>query len=318
MQKMVQIIDIAVNVTDQMFRGAYHGKRVHGEDFKLMIDRAHQVGVTGILATGTSLKSSRQCIEVCKQYSNMFCTVGVHPTESQTFLKDPDGHLHQLKQLIQQNPNQVIAVGECGLDYDRLQFCPKDIQYKFFLKQLELALEVKLPLFLHNRNTGDDFVNVMRQYGRGLTGVVHSFTGTMEEMKVLTQELGLSIGVNGCSMKTEENLEVVRQIPVDKLIVETDAPWCEIKQSHASYQFIDKELLPFRSVKKERFTEGAMVKGRNEPCQAVEVLYVLSKLKGIAYEELAGIVFQNTCRMFPAFAVKQTTVSLSDKDFPSL
>ena len=143
---------------------------------------------------------------------------------------DDHAYMDALRTLVTSNRDKVVAIGECGLDYDRLEFCPQDLQMKYFRRQVQLAVELRMPLFLHNRNTGGDFLEVMRAYRdrmreAGVGGVVHSFDGSMEEMKALTGELGLFIGVNGCSMKTEENVEVVRAIPMEYLLVETDAPW---------------------------------------------------------------------------------------------
>lgn len=146
-------------------------------------------------------------------------------------------------------------------------------------------------MFLHNRNTGDDFVNMIKANRHRFThGVVHSFTSTVEEMKQLV-DLGLYIGINGCSLKTEENLQVVKEIPRDRLMIETgiigvdtlhtlitylnvfpDAPWCEIRPTHASSKHLAKipkeemELYAPLSKKKERFEKGLMVKNRCEPC----------------------------------------------------
>lgn len=133
----------------------------------------------------------------------LFCTVGCHPTHSQEFHPNFDEYYESLKSLIirGKQAGRVVAVGECGLDYDRVQFCPVAIQRDSFLKQLQLSHDVSLPLFLHCRNTGMDFINIMRDH-RHLTtnsGVVHSFTGTTEEMEILTGELGLYIGINGWS-----------------------------------------------------------------------------------------------------------------------
>lgn len=120
----------------------------------------------------------------------------------------------------------AAAFGEFGLDYDRLFLSPKDQQLKYFEAQLEVAVQVQLPLFLHSRAAGEDFERLLAPRLPKLPkgGLVHSFTGTVEEMQHLIK-LGLHIGVNGCSMKTEENLEVVKQIPLDKLQLETDGPW---------------------------------------------------------------------------------------------
>lgn len=120
----------------------------------------------------------------------------------------------------------TVAFGEIGLDYDRLFFSPKDPQLKYFEAQLDLAVEIQLPLFLHSRAASEDFERLLAPRLAKLPkrGLVHSFTGTLEEMNRMVA-LGLDIGVNGCSLKTEENLEVVKAIPLDRLQVETDGPW---------------------------------------------------------------------------------------------
>lgn len=120
----------------------------------------------------------------------------------------------------------AVAFGEIGLDYDRLFLSPKDQQLKYFEAQLEVAVEVQLPLFLHSRAASEDFERLLSARLPRLPkgGLVHSFTGTIEEMQRLVA-LGLDLGVNGCSLKTEENLEVVRAMPLDRIQIETDGPW---------------------------------------------------------------------------------------------
>lgn len=120
----------------------------------------------------------------------------------------------------------AVAFGEIGLDYDRLFLSPKDQQLKYFEAQLDLAVEIQMPLFLHSRAASEDFERLLAPRLERLPkrGLVHSFTGTMEEMNRLVA-LGVDVGVNGCSMKTEENLEVVKAIPLDRLQIETDGPW---------------------------------------------------------------------------------------------
>ena len=120
----------------------------------------------------------------------------------------------------------AVAFGEIGLDYDRLFLTPKDQQLKYFEAQLDLAVDIQLPLFLHSRAASEDFERLLSPRLAKLPkrGLVHSFTGTMEEMHRLIA-LGVDIGVNGCSLKTEENLEVVKAMPLDRIQIETDGPW---------------------------------------------------------------------------------------------
>jgi len=160
-----------------------------------------------------------------------YATVGVHPCsakEFDTFPGGPSALLSALRDLAIESKasGETVAFGEFGLDYDRLFLTPKDQQLKYFEAQLELAVELQLPLFLHSRAASEDFERLLgaRLPKLPKKGLVHSFTGTVEEMKRLV-DLGLDIGVNGCSMKTEENIEVVRQIPLTHLQIETDGPW---------------------------------------------------------------------------------------------
>lgn len=181
----------------------------------------------------------------------------------------------------------TVAFGEIGLDYDRLFLTPKDQQLKYFEAQLDIAVELQLPLFLHSRAAAEDFERLLGSKLPQLPkkGLVHSFTGTMEEMKRLI-DLGLDVGVNGCSLKTDENIEVVREMPLERIQIETDGPWCEMRPSHASAKFIgDAPPLP-KSVKKEKWAKGCMIKARNEPCAIPRVAYAIANIKGISVEEV--------------------------------
>jgi TatD DNase family protein len=193
----------------------------------------------------------------------------------------------------------IVAFGEIGLDYDRLMLCPKEIQLQYFAAQLNVAVEVGLPLFLHSRAAHADFTRLLRERLEKLPrrGVVHSFTGEMEEMEELV-DMGFDIGVNGCSLKTVENVEVVRRVPLERLQLETDGPWCEMRASHASAEFLKGVEEGWKSVKKEKWVKGAMVKGRNEPCMISRVAVAVAKIRGVSVEELTERVWENGVRMF--------------------
>lgn len=216
----------------------------------------------------------------------------MHPCQAKLFETHPGGTaqlISDLRTLAQEAraSGHCVAFGEFGLDYDRLHFASKEQQLHAFSAQLDLATELKLPLFLHSRAAAADFERLLAPRLPQLpkSGLVHSFTGTLDEMKRLVA-LGLDIGVNGCSLKTEENLAVVREIPLDRIQIETDGPWCEIRPSHAGSKFLhDAPPLP-KAVKKERWTKGCMVKGRNEPVAIVHVAHVIAKVKGISVEEV--------------------------------
>ena len=126
-------------------------------------------------------------------------------------------------------------------------------------------------------------------------GIIHSFTENENELKRYLS-LGLFIGVNGASLKTKENIEVVKQIPLDKLMIETDAPYCEIRSSSAAFEFVETKFEG--RVKKEKMKKGLMCRDRNEPCTIIQVLEAVSKIKNISKEELAKICYDNTNKFF--------------------
>ncbi|KAM2104742.1 hypothetical protein ACFX1R_015309 [Malus domestica] len=163
--------DIAVNFTDGMFRGIYNGKQCHVSDIATVLSRAWTAGVDRIIVTGGSLEESKEALTIAETDARLFCTVGVHPTRCKEFEEsgDPDKHFQALLSLAKEGieKGKVVAIGECGLDYDRLQFCPAEIQKKYFEKQFELAHTTKLPMFLHMRAAAPDFCEIVeRNNGR--------------------------------------------------------------------------------------------------------------------------------------------------------
>lgn len=239
---LIKYFDIGVNFTDPMFHGSYNGKLHHQSDIEDVILRAKTFNVRKMLLTGSSLEESRHALQIASSYPDfLYSTVGVHPCSVNEINKNNETHyLESLKELALSGKKTgvVRAFGEIGLDYDRLHYTSKEHQLEYFEKQLDIAVEVGLPLFLHMRAANDDFIKVIKPYLPQLkNGVVHSFTGTKEELERLL-ELGFYIGVNGCSLKTDENLQVVKEIPLERLMIETDAPWCEIRKSHAGYKYL--------------------------------------------------------------------------------
>ena len=229
----------------------------------------------------------------------LYGTVGVHPCSCGKIINEK--YLADLKELAlsAKEAGYCVAFGEIGLDYDRLMLCPKDVQLEYFARQLDIAIEIELPLFLHSRAAAEDFARLLREKLDKLPkrGVVHSFTGTEAEMLELV-EMGFDIGINGCSMKTEENIAVIRKIPLERLQLETDGPWCEMRASHASAQYVKGIEEPWKSVKKEKWISGAMVKGRNEPCMIGKVAKAVAGIRGDGVEVLTEAAWANSVKMF--------------------
>ncbi|KAK7203193.1 putative hydrolase [Myxozyma melibiosi] len=306
-----QYIDIGANLTDPMFRGVYYDKQKHEDDFDAILERARNRGVKKMLVTGSNIEESRLAVQLAEQHKKLlYATVGVHPCHTMDIETsgDPDKYFAELEALARKGKEDgtVKAFGEIGMDYARLHYAPADVQRKHFTRQLDIAEKLDLPLFLHMRDCADDFNAIL--YPRLSTlprrGVVHSFTGTHEEMTSFVAH-GFSIGINGCSLKTEENLAVAREVPLERIMLETDAPWCEIRPSHASSKLLiqagkHEQALKsgFDKVKKEKFVKGKMVSGRCEPCAISQVAAVVAELKGISVEELCEVAWANSVKMF--------------------
>ena len=184
------------------------------------------------MITGSDLEESKKAIELAERYRGLcFATVGVHPCSAKTFDTFPGGPDRLLEELLRvateaKQKGLAVAYGEIGLDYDRLSLTGKEQQLKYFDAQLDVAVKVQLPLFLHSRAASEDFERLLHSRLPQLPkkGLVHSFTGTMEEMEKMVA-LGLDVGINGCSMKTDENLEVMKAVTLKRLQIETDGPW---------------------------------------------------------------------------------------------
>lgn len=157
-----------------------------------------------------------------------------------------------------------------------------------------------LPLFLHCRAAFEDFVEIITPYLGRLPrrGLVHSFVGSKEQMERLV-ELGFDVSVNGFSFQTQESLEMVAAIPLERLQIETDAPWGEIKSTAevAKRYLVNAPPSP-ASKKKDKWDVGCMVKERNESCGIVRVAYIVAGLKGISVEEVTEAAWRNSVAMF--------------------
>ncbi|PSN50956.1 putative deoxyribonuclease TATDN1 [Blattella germanica] len=288
MTAMRKFIDIGANLTDSMYKGIYHGSRKHENDLKDVLQRAWNIGMQKMIITGGSLEDSKEALELAKTHENLFSTVGCHPTRCNEFDKEgnPELYLQSLQDLASTARGKVVAIGELGLDYDRLEY---------FEKQLIICESVKLPLFLHCRNAASDLVNILsRNRERLYGGVVHSFDGSEQDARSIL-DLGYYIGINGCSLKTAENLQVVSKIPSDRLMIETDCPWCEVRPSHAGSKYVKTT---FPSVKKEKWQSGMMIKSRNEPANIVQVLEIIAAVKEEDLDSLCETIYQNTVKLF--------------------
>lgn len=369
--------DIGFNLTDDMFRGLYHGKKYHESDISNILTRAYQRNVKTVLVTGSSIEESREVIKLIQEYQsktpiNLYHTIGVHPccvnefvqSEVNSGINNPTnneemnqqlfdnmdidhvkGKLKELFELVQANiddsNNSLRAIGEIGLDYSRLHYSCKDLQKLLFEEQLKLSCLIKndsIPLFLHMRNCGQDFIQILKKFIIGFLDtkdlfnlkslvheqdqnnsifykfnpnrkfVVHSFTDSLADLKdLLNLSPNCYIGMNGASFRETNNIECVKYIPLDRLLLETDAPWCEIKRTHEAWKYLsdrDKEN-KYKLIKKDKLKniskeewDDYMIKGRNEPCTMENVAKVISNVKQLPLEKVIDTVWQTSCNVY--------------------
>lgn len=257
------LIDIGANLAHDSF----------DDDRDEIIRRAADAGVTRIIVTGSSDESNRQAAALAEASNGvLFSTAGVHPHHASDYTDNSDALIRDLIK-----KDVVVAVGECGLDYFR-NFSPREAQLDAFRRQLEIAKETGLPVFLHQRDAHDDFVEILEPALADISrGVAHCFTGEHESLREYLA-LGLYIGVTGwiCDERRGKHLhDIVSIIPDDKLLIETDAPY----------------LLP-RTLQPRPKTR------RNEPAYLAEVMRVVAEARGQSLDHVAQITTENAVRFF--------------------
>lgn len=178
-------------------------------------------GVTHIINAGCNMESSKKSIELSRQYSYIYASVGVHPHDAS---ECNEGTLEQLEALSRNQ--KVVAIGEIGLDY-HYDLSPREVQKEWFARQIALARSLKLPIIIHDRESHQDVLDIVRaEKGYEVGGVFHCFTGS-KEMAREVLELGFKIGIGGSLTfkKAHKPVEVVRYAPLDALLLETDCPY---------------------------------------------------------------------------------------------
>ncbi|MGH8031241.1 MAG: TatD family hydrolase [Luteimonas sp.] len=209
----MDLIDIGANLSHDAFDA----------DRDAVLQRAHDAGVTQLVITGASREHSPKALALAKTRPGvLFATAGVHPHHARDYSDECDA---ELRALIAHD--DVVAVGECGLDYFR-DLAPRPAQRRAFERQLQIAVDTQKPLFLHQRDAHDDFVAVMNNFaGRLGNAVVHCFTGTRKELFACLDR-DWHIGITGwlCDERRGQHLrELAPHIPANRLMIETDAPY---------------------------------------------------------------------------------------------
>lgn len=208
------LIDIGINLTHDSY----------DSDRDAVMARAAAAGVVQMVVTGASGEGSRKAAALARQHpGTLFATAGAHPHHATELT---DELAHELEELARRP--EVVAVGECGLDYFR-DFSPRDVQRAAFARQLEIAARVGKPVFLHQRDAHADFVAILREHAAALSAgaVAHCFTGQANELADYL-DMGLAIGITGWindERRGRHLLPLMREIPAAKLMIETDGPY---------------------------------------------------------------------------------------------
>ncbi len=241
------------------------------EDFEAVLERTRGT-LEFVVNVGTDVHTSERTVDLAAAQGFAYASVGIHPHDASTVT---DSAMDRLRTLTKEP--KVVAIGECGLDYTG--FAPgqeeaeKAVQKEVFVQHIELARELKLPLIIHCRDAYGDLLKVLTEQGGQLRGVVHCFLGTPQEARAF-MELGLFISFTGIitfKNAAPELLESVRQVPLARMMVETDAPFLA--------------PVPHRGK-------------RNEPAYVTEVAKKVAELRGIGYVEVEQKTTQNARALF--------------------
>jgi TatD DNase family protein len=262
----LRLTDIGINLMHKSFQA----------DREQVLKRAIAAGVTQFIITGASLRSSQEAAAFARQHpGTLYATAGVHPHDARHCTPETLTALRELA-----NHPEVVAIGECGLDYNR-DFSPRPVQDRWFEAQVQLACDLKMPLFLHERDAHQRFVEILSQYrDRPGKAVIHCFTGSAAELDTYLG-MDLYIGITGwiCDERRGTHLrDLVRRIPLDRLMLETDAPF----------------LTPRDMRPKPR-------DGRNEPAFLPHILRAVARAMGKSPDEVARATTE-TARSF--FGIK--------------
>ena len=251
----MQLIDIGANLTHPAFH----------DDLPQVLQRARDAGVSTIVVTGTTVEESRKALAL-----GLPCTAGVHPHHA----RECDASTIESLKQIAVHPD-VVAIGECGLDFNR-NYSPHPDQELWFSRQLELGIELNKPLFLHSRDAHPRFSQIVKQF-KIEKAVAHCFTGGREELRAIL-DLGLYIGITGwiCDERRGRHLlELVREVPRDRLLLETDSPY-----------LTPRDMKPQPKAR------------RNEPAFLPHILRAVARALGRPAEEIAAETTRNARQLF--------------------
>ncbi|WP_427112249.1 TatD family hydrolase [Megasphaera sueciensis] len=231
-------------------------------DRQAMLQRAFDAGVRVMMCPGTDIRTSAEAVAMSRQYTQVYAAVGIHPEDAAS--ADSESFTQIRKWL--ETEKKIVAIGEVGLDYHWPE-PSHEVQQKVFIEQVKLAVEYNIPIDIHDREAHGDTMNILRQYGKGLQGVFHCYSGSLEMAQELLK-MGFYIGFTGTMVfpKSQKLKRIASEIPLDRILIETDCPYLTPP--------------PFRG-------------RRNEPAYVKYVAAELARLRGMKLEEIQKITFEN-------------------------
>lgn len=213
---------------------------------------------------GYDLKSSKETVALCEKYPFIYGVVGVHPIDITGYNDEIENEIEKLAK-----KEKVVAIGEIGLDYHWMTE-PKEVQIDIFRRQLNLAKKINKPVVIHTRDAMEDTVNILNEFPE-INGVIHCYPGSYETAKQLIDRFYLGIGGTLTFKNAKKTVEVVKEIPLDRLVIETDCPYLTPE--------------PFRGK-------------RNEPIYVEYVARKIADIKGISEEEVIKVTTENAKKLY--------------------
>ena len=243
---------------------AHYDDEAFEEDRDNLLESMQSNGIEKIINVGANIKGSRTSIALSEQYPFIYAAVGVHPSDTEELDEEKIAWLKEVSK-----KEKVIAIGEIGLDY----YWPepdRKIQKKWFIRQMELAQEVNLPVIIHSRDAAQDTIEILKQFPAN--GVIHCYSYTKESAKEFLK-MGYYFGIGGVlTFKNDKKLkEAVMEIPIERILLETDSPYLAPEPNRGK---------------------------RNSSLNITYVVKELAQLKGISEEEVINITTENTKKLF--------------------
>ena len=234
------------------------------DNIEEVILRAKKSNVEYLIVSCCNMNDIKEGIVLLEKYDNVFLSIGLHPSEVDTYSDEDIYYIHN----ILSSNNKIVAIGEIGLDYYYGRE-NKELQKELFIKQLNLAQDLKVPVVIHSRDAAEDTINILRKYN--LKGVIHCFSGSLETAKLYIK-MGYKLGIGGVStFKNSKLNEILKSIELSDILLETDSPYLAPE--------------PVRGTK-------------NEPSNIKYVCQNLSAIKDTDYERVAEVTSQNAIDMF--------------------